>query len=416
MSVYITIERVARESYGRLLAFLTARNGDLAAAEDALAEAFRNALESWAVHGIPEKPEAWLLVVARRRLTDSAREAARYVDLETSPAYSSAAAREITLDYVPDERLQMLFLCTHPAIDKALHTPLMLQAVLGLSADRIASAFLVRPTTMGQRLTRAKTKIKQAQIRFTVPERSQMPSRLNAVLEAVYAAYGTGWDGLQGSDIRLHGLAAEAVYLGRLLTTLLPDEAEVHGLAALMLYCESRTRARRSEAGEYIPLAEQSVELWDHMLIAEAEYHLDNASRLKSVGRFQLEAAIQSAHAHRIKTGSPDWSVIADLYDALAQIAPTTGVQVSRAAAIGEAHGADAGLQSLSNISPQEIASYQPYWALSAHLNNLLGMRAVASAHYRRAAGLCEDAAVRRFLIGLADACGTSLAQSPSSR
>ena len=399
ISVHSTIDRVVRESYGRLLAFLTARTGDWSAAEDAIGEALRSALESWPLTGVPEKPEAWLLVVARRRLSDMHRQAHRYAAVDLRQLDAGEAFEGVGEGGLPDERLHMLFLCTHPAIDQGLHTPLMLQAVLGLTAARIASAFLVRPSTMGQRLSRAKAKIKQANIKLELPDRMHMPSRLNTVLEAIYAAYGTGWDYLQGFDTRLRGLAEEAVFLGRLLAGLLPDESEAHGLIALMLYCESRRAARRSESGSYIPLAEQSVHLWSKELIHEAEQHLTWAGTRGSVGRFQLEAAIQSAHASRSVTGYTDWPAIAELYKALLQFAPTVGVRVGNAAAAGHAYGAEEGLKLLDTLSAGELINYQPYWALAAHLQAQMGKNEEAQRSYDRAIGLCEDAAVRKFLM-----------------
>ncbi len=224
METHSVVERVVRESWGRLVAFLTAQCGDLAAAEDAVAEALRSALDGWPQKGIPGNPEAWLLVVGRRRLQDTLRHAHRYEEFD--PASSGIAEFVEISDDGPfrDERLQMLFLCAHPAIDKSIHTPLMLQAVLGLTAERIASAFLVRPSTMGQRLSRAKSKIRQAKIRFELPERFEMPGRLAAVLEAIYAAYGTGWDDPAGSEPSLRGLTEEAIFLGRLFAQRVPSD------------------------------------------------------------------------------------------------------------------------------------------------------------------------------------------------
>jgi predicted RNA polymerase sigma factor len=393
-----SVEGAACESYGRLLAYLTGRSHDFAAAEDALAEAFHAALEAWPRTGVPDRPEAWLLVVARRRLLDEQKHAR--VQRETEAAICEAMSNAESGDdwEIPDERLQMLFLCAHPAINPALHTPLMLQAVLGLNAERIASAFLVRPSTMGQRLTRAKEKIRDAKLRFQLPDRSQLPDRLGTVLEAIYAAYGTGWDDLTGFDQRRRGLADEAIYLGSVIAGLLPAEPEAHGLLALMLYCESRREARRSADGEYVPLGEQDVDLWSRNLIVEAERRLALAAGANRLGRFQLEAAIQSAHAYRVVAGFTDWEAIALLYQALIQVAPTVGSRVSHAAAVAEARGAQSGWELLASLPINEIKDYQPYWALAGHLHRLLGRRQEALDAYQTAIGLSEDAAVRRFL------------------
>src|SRR4029434_7332610 len=206
--------------------------------------------------------------------------------------------------------LKLLFVCAHPAIDPAMHTPLMLQTVLGLDASRIAGPFLIAPKTMGQRLVRAKTKILRGGIQFEIPQAQDLPERLDAVLEAIYAAFGIGWDDMLGADERGRGLAEEAIWLARVLLELTPAEAEVQGLLALMLHCEARRAARRDRDGRYVPLSEQDPELWSLSLIEEAERHLSEASKYERPGRFQLEAAIQSVHAERGRSGRIEWSAI----------------------------------------------------------------------------------------------------------
>jgi RNA polymerase sigma-70 factor (ECF subfamily) len=298
----------------------------------------------------------------------------------------------------PDERLKLLFVCAHPAIDEAARTPLMLQTVLGLDAARIASAFLVVPAAIGQRLVRVKTKIRDAGIHFEVPSRDELPSRLEPVLEAIYAVYGSGWEDVAGADPRRQGLAEEAIWLGRLVEQLLPDEPEGQGLLALMLHCEARRAARRDADGSYVPLSRQDVALWSRPMIDEAEATLSRASEAKRPGRFQLEAAIQSVHARRAVTGRTDWEAIALLYEGLIRLAPTIGAQVGQAAALAETRGAESGLSALGAIPPDVIAAYQPYWALSGHLHKRLGRMAEARAAYDRAVGLSQDPAVRDFL------------------
>ncbi|MGK9166991.1 RNA polymerase subunit sigma-70 [Inquilinus limosus] len=394
------VERVARDSYGRLVIFLAARSRDIAAAEDALADAFRAALETWARDGVPDRPEAWLLTAARRRLIDGARHRRVRADAVPDLRVVADEAQELAeADRFPDERLKLLFVCAHPAIDPAIHTPLMLQTVLGLDAARIASAFLVSPAAMGQRLSRAKVKIRDAGIAFEVPEAKELPPRLDAVLQAIYAAYGSGWDDVAGADPRRRGLAAEAIDLGRMLRPLMPAEPEVEGLLALMLHCEARREARRGPAGEYVPLSEQDTARWSQPLIAEAERILAAAAQDRRMGRFQLEAAIQSVHARRARTGRTDWETIALLYEGLVRIAPTIGALVGRAAAVAEARGAAAGWALLQDIPAEAVAAYQPYWALAAHLLRRLGQVAEAAAAYDRAIGLCEDPAMRAFLL-----------------
>ena len=404
------VEQAARDSYGRLIAFLAARSRDVAAAEDALADAFQAALETWPRSGVPDKPEAWLLTVARRRLIDRARHLR--VHIEAVPTLLAVAdeAQELASSDIafPDERLKLLFICAHPAIDSAARTPLMLQTVLGLDAARIASAFLVQPSAMGQRLSRAKAKIRDAGIAFELPEAKELPARLDAVLEAIYAAYGSGWDDVTGADPRRKGLAVEALHLGRLLLQLLPAEPEAQGLLALMLHCEARREARRNATGDYVPLSEQDTARWSRTMIEEAEQLLDAAERASRIGRFQLEAAIQSAHARRAWTGRTDWESIALLYEGVVRLAPTIGALVGRAAAVAEARDAATGWALLEAIPPETIKSYQPYWALAAHLLKRMRRSEEAAAAYSRAIGLCEDPAMREFLARQA-------ARTPSS-
>ena len=396
------VERAARDSRARLLAFLAARSHDLAAAEDALSDAFRAALESWPRTGVPDKPEAWLLTAARRRLMDATRHA--QVHAQATPELTAALddAQVIANDHeleFPDERLKLLFVCAHPAIDAAARTPLMLQTVLGLDAARIASAFLVKPSAMGQRLSRVKTKIRDAGIAFEIPRGDELPERLDAVLEAIYAAYGSGWDDIAGADPRRRGLAIEALELGALLVHLLPDEAEALGLSALMLYCESRRHARRGPDDEYVPLSEQDVALWSRPMIEQADHLLRMAERMGRLGRFQLEAAIQAVHAQRTRTSNIDWESIALLYEGLVRIAPTIGAQVGRAAAVAQARDPQTGWALLQQIPAPPVASYQPYWALAAHLLDRMGRGDEAHDARDRAIGLCEDAAMRTYLI-----------------
>jgi predicted RNA polymerase sigma factor len=400
-------ELAARASYGRLVACLAARWRDVARAEDALGDALVAALETWPHKGVPDNPEAWLLTAAKRRLIDAARhaavESAAEADVLTMLEARTGDARAPELG---DERLALLFVCAHPAIDESARTPLMLQTVLGLDAARIASAFLVAPATMSQRLVRTKAKIREAGIPFEAPTGDELSARVDAVLEAIYAAYGSGWDDVAGTDPRRRGLADEAIWLGRLVVRLLPTEPEAQGLLALMLHCEARRPARRDAAGAYVPLAEQDVARWSRPLIDEAEKALRIAARAAAPGRFQLEAAIQSAHAQRAVTGETDWDAIALLYEALLACAPTIGARVAHAAAIGETRGPVAALTALDRIPADAIAAYQPYWALRGHLFRTLGKTSPARDAYQRAIGLSEDPAVREFLAARVTATG----------
>lgn len=394
-----TVERVARESYGRLVAYLSVHTQDLAGAEDALSEALVKALTAWPRDGVPHNPEAWLLTAARRSLIDFFRHQKVVSTSESDLLLFTQNLANATMETrFPDERLKLLFVCAHPAIDAAMHTPLMLQTVLGLDAVRIASAFLTPPKTMGQRLVRAKTKILDGGIRFEVPEKRELPQRLEAVLEAIHAAFGIGWDDMAGVDERGRGLAEEAVWLARMLLQLMPGEAEVSGLLALMLYCEARRAARRDRDGRYIPLSEQDTKLWSVPLIEEAERHLAEASKYERPGRFQLEAAIQSVHAERGRSGRIEWAAIVRFYQQLNRISPTIGRQTGYAAALAEANGAAEGLAVLDAIDQDAVSAYQPYWAVRAHLLQRLERTPEAAKAYDLAIGLAEDPAVREFL------------------
>ena len=399
-STHRTIERVARESYGRLVAYLSSHTRDVGSAEDALSNALVAALETWPRDGVPQNPEAWLLTTARRSLIDLMRRRQVAEASEPTLALLREESKDMTFSpEFPDERLKLLFVCAHPAIDPAMHTPLMLQTVLGLDAARIAHVFLISPTTMGQRLVRAKTKIRDGGIRFEIPEERELPQRLDAVLEAIYAAFGIGWDDMAGVDQRGRDLAEEAIWLARVLLQLMPGEAEVHGLLALMLHCEARRAARRELDGRYVPLSEQDCRKWSLPLMEEAEQHLDEASSRGRTGRFQLEAAIQSVHAERARSGGIQWNVIMIFYGQLIRISPTLGTRTGYAAAAAEAKGADAGLAALDRIDPDDISAYQPYWAVRAHLLQRLGKTPEALDAFDRAIGLTEDPAVRQFLL-----------------
>jgi RNA polymerase sigma-70 factor (ECF subfamily) len=392
---------VARRSYGKLVALLAARTRDVAGAEDALSEAFASALADWPRSGVPRTPEAWLLTVARRRLIDatrrrkSAEDAAGHVKLMAEEIEAAAAAE----NEVPDQRLSLMFACAHPAIDAAVRAPLILQTILGFDAASIGSAFLVSPASMSQRLVRAKHKIREAGIRFEVPEGAELAARLPPVLEAIYAAFGEGWSDPAGADAQRRNLAEEGIWLGRLVASLLPNEAEALGLLSLMLYAQARRDARRDAEGEYVPLAEQDPVAWDAALIDEAEALLSRASALPGAGRYQLEAAVQSAHVVRRKTGCSDWLAIERIYDALFMMTGSPVVALNRAIALAETQAPAAGLAALDALAGEKrLANYQPYWAARAGLLARTGEIDAADAAYERAIGLEGDPAVRRFL------------------
>ncbi|HEU0175750.1 MAG TPA: DUF6596 domain-containing protein [Blastocatellia bacterium] len=393
-------ETVARRSYGKLVAFLAARTRDVAAAEDALSEAFVSALTDWPQNGCPANPEAWLLTVARRKMIDLARrrrhsEAAAERLQHLAEGLDAAA----TDAEIPDRRLALMFACAHPAIETGIRAPLMLQVVLGLDAKMIASAFLTSPAAMGKRLVRAKNKIRQAGIPFSVPEREGIPSRLEAVLDAIYAAFAEGWTDAGATDVVRRGLTEEAFFLSRLVAELLPEEPEALGLLALMLHAEARRHARRNVDGEYVPLADQDTALWDWRMIVAAETLLRRASPLGSIGRYQLEAALQSAHVYRRCAGQANWESVVQLYDALSTLTGSPVVAINRALAVAELHGAGKALDALQEAAVDaRITEYQPYWAARAELLTRTGAHGEARRAYEMAIGLERDPAVRRFL------------------
>ena len=398
------VARAARTAYGRILAYLAYRFRDIAAAEDALAEAFASALASWPHSGVPDSPEAWLMTAARRNLLQMQ----RHSKVEQDPAALILLADDNTpaaeLPAIPDVRLKLLFACAHPAIDASVRTALMLQTVLGLDAEKIAAAFLVTPSAMAQRLVRAKTKIRLAGIHLEEPEARELPERLHAVLEAIYAAFGLAWDDPLARDAS-DNLADEAIYLADLVASMMPAQAEPAGLLALMLLCDARKAARYTPNADsslrFVPLHQQDTALWDKQRVDQANRILWHAASLHQPGPFQLEAAIQSAHCQRLYTGSVPWQSIALLYEQLLHIAPTLGARVGHAVAVGESQGPEAALQLLHALADlHDIAAYAPYWAARAHWLALHGDASAAIASYRTALRLHTGQAERDYLQG----------------
>ncbi len=357
------------------------------------------AVKQWPVQGIPDKPEGWLLAVARRRLTDEQRRYASRERLSDAMQHAFECAEEVAAgsDEFPDERLKLLFVCAHPAIDEALRTPLMLQVVLGLDAQAIAGAFLVAPAAMAQRLVRAKVKIKAAAIPFEVPERHNWEERLSFVLDAIYAAFTRGWQS-SPEDQPGRDMTSEAIRLGEVAVTLVPDEPEALGLLSLMLHCHARRAARMDAAGRYVPLDAHEPAAWDQPMIERAEALLRKAAEAGRPGRFQIEAAIQSAHAQRRVTGRVEWAVVAALYEMLIAFTPAMGARIGHAIASAHAFGAERGLALLESLPEERLRDHQPYWAARGHLLAKIGLTSEAKVAYERAIGLCDDQAVRAYL------------------
>lgn len=391
--------RAARESYGRLIAILVVASRDLPAAEDALADAFERALRTWAESGVPENPDAWLLSVARNRLRDGLRSAAARTAIPLERVVENMGDQSLEsgrdMESIPDRRLELLFACAHPAIDRAIRTPLMLQVVLGIDVSTIARAFAVPTATLAQRLVRAKRKMKDARIPFVLPDRSDMPERLDAVLEAVYGSYAVNWQFVSGETLAL-SLSGEALHLGVLIAQLLPDEPEALGLAAVLCFSVSRLDARIVD-GRFVPLEEQDTTLWDAELIRRGESYLNRAAAADRMGRFQLEAAIESAHCERTKTGKVDADALSVLLTALVALTPTLGAQVACAAVAADTEGPAAALAQLDAIA--DSGRFQPAWALRARLYERLGRRADARRAYDKAISLTTEPPLRAYLV-----------------
>jgi predicted RNA polymerase sigma factor len=403
----------ARDSYGRLLALLAASTSDLAGAEDALADAFERALRTWPGQGVPASPDAWLLTVARNRLRDQWRSARARQDVPLEAASDVLAqVDDVDIDSIPDRRLELMLVCAHPAIGLAVRTPLMLNTVLGFTAEQVGRLFSVPPSTMATRLVRAKQRIKSAGIPFRLPDRADLPARMASVLEAVYGAYVIDWS--TGPQARR--LPPEAVHLAEVLTTLAPADAEAHGLAALVELSAARAPARLDPAGRFVPLAEQDPARWDGPLISRAHEHLRAAHALGELGRFQLEAAIQAVHCARAADGTTDWPALLALHRSLHALAPSLGSSVALAAVTAEVDGPAAGLAALDALlagAGPAARRFQPASATRAHLLARLGRDQEARAAYETAISLTHDPGERQYLQGRRDRLRSDAGRQP---
>jgi RNA polymerase sigma-70 factor, ECF subfamily len=403
--------RVFREERVTMLATLIRQAGDFQLAEDALQDAFEAALAAWPRDGIPRNPAAWINVTARRRAIDRLRRnrtvadrVARLAELIRLDQQEHPATGEASV--IVDDRLRLIFTCCHPALDPSAQVALTLRTLGGLTTAEIAHAFLVAEPTMGKRITRAKSKIANAHIRYQVPADDELPARLRGVLRVVYLIFNEGYSASAGDQLTRGELCGEAIRLGRLLVELMPDEAEAWGLLALMLLHDAR-RAARTVSGAYVALADQDRSLWDHAQIAGGLRALEKAVRFRRPGQYQLQAAITALHIQAADPDATDWEQIADLYGALGRLSPSAVVAVNHAAAVGFAEGPRAGLDLLEPLLAEPaLQRYQPLHATHADLLNRAGDQAAAADAYRRVISLTHNAVERaeleRRLVALA--------------
>ena len=401
------IERIFREEYGRAVAVLTRVFGDLDVAEDAVQDAFSIALEKWPPEGIPPSPAGWIITTARRRAIDRARrEAARPAKHAEAGMLHSATGVALdpgSLDppEIPDDRLRLIFTCCHPALAPDSRVALTLRLLCGLTTAQIAHAFLVPESTMGQRISRAKRKIRDARISFRIPSSNELPERLDAVRSVLYLVYTEGHTTTGGPGLSDADLGAEAVRLGRLLLRLVPDDPETTGLLALMLLGESRRAARTGPDGELVLLSDQDRSLWDRALIGEGQTLVRRTLRWNRPGPYQIQAAIAAVHADAATVEDTDWLQIVTLYDRLYAVVPTPVVALHRAVALAEVNGPAAALEIVDRLG---LDRYHVFHAARADLLRRLGRIAEASAAYVTAAARTENAIERAHLLKQHDA------------
>lgn len=400
------VAAVFREEYGRVVATLTRRFGDLDLAEEMAQEAFAEAVRRWPAGGVPPNPGGWLTTTARNRALDRLRrEATRQARHEEAAMLHDPYAAERDPDDLPDssvedDRLRLVFTCCHPALATDVQVALTLRLLGGLTVAEVADAFLVPETTMAQRITRAKAKIRAARIPFRVPADAELPDRLRAVLAVVLLVFNEGYLPSGGAPLR-SDLSGEAIRLARLLRSLLPDEAEVAGLLALLLLTDARRPARVRD-GVLVPLGEQDRSLWSRELVAEGQELVRWCLRRHRPGQYQLLAAIAATHDDAAVAEDTDWAAILASYDVLHRISPTPVVALNRAVAVAEVSGAAAGLELVEPLADR-LDGYHPFHATRADLLRRLGRTAEAGEAYDRALGLATNPAERAFLAARRD-------------
>ncbi|HCO24958.1 MAG: RNA polymerase subunit sigma-24 [Gimesia sp.] len=411
------VDEVYRTDSRRVFATLVRLIGDFDLAEEAMHEAFAAAVEQWHRDGIPANPRSWLVSVGRFKAIDHIRRRVRFdeAQLEVAQRLEGIAGlnAEKSDTEVEDDRLRLIFTCCHPAIAPQVQIPLTLREVCGLSTEEIASAFLTSPSTMAQRIVRGKSKIRDAGIPYVVPNRADLPERLDAVLTVVYLVFNEGYSASSGDSLTRKDLSEEAIRLGRLLLDLLEDP-EVKGLLALMLIHESRREARSTTDGDLILLEDQDRSLWDQEKIREGTALVGQAIASGEVGSYTIQAAIASAHAVASRSAETDWSRIVSWYNLLLQANPTPIIELNRAVAIAMRDGAEAGLQLIDEILIRgDLKEYHLIYAARADLCRRLGQIEAARAAYEKALSLTNQTAESRFLEKRLQELAQIQAQSP---